>query len=395
VTARDELHRLQMMSGHDFAPADYEEIRLGDVTPEPIHWLWPGRLPFGKLVVLDGDPGVAKSTLMIDVAARVSTGAAMPDDDWIGEPRTVVLMSAEDSAADTIRPRLDAAGADADQVFALTHVTDIDDNGIRRRRPPLLPDDIDRLERMVAAHGAALVVVDVLMAYLSSNVNSYRDQDVRRALVPLQEMAERRACCVVVLRHLRKAAVGSAIYAGGGSIGIIGAARLAMVAAFDPDDAQLDRNDRRRVLAIAKCNIAREAPSLSYRVVDANGTGRIEWLGRVAHNADALVSSDANDNERTDKELFLASLLRDGPVPAKEIERAARSEGWTLKQLRPVLRRLGGQISREGFGPGGRWLWTLFEDARRSSIGNEDAHSQNGETTGPIGHQQSAQDELF
>jgi hypothetical protein len=355
---------------------------MSTVEPEDVSWLWFGRLPLGKVVVLDGDPAVGKSTMTTDLAARVSTGKPMPDELEAATAGTVVIMSAEDGLADTIRPRLDAAGADVTRIHAVTGVTEVDEDGVVSERPPSIPGDIGLLEALVRRTGAVLVVVDVLMAYLAGTTNSYRDQDVRLALTPLAMMAERCGCCVLVLRHVRKASTGNAIYAGGGSIGIIGQARVGLIAAYDPDDDNPDENLRRRVLAVVKCNIAPKAASLGYSIVSAGAVGCIDWHGPVAHRADDLVDHDGRDDERSDKEDFLRDLLADGPVPAKDVEKAARADGWTIKQLRPVLKRLGGRTVKEGFDGG--WTWTMHpEDAHEDA---QDAHIRTRAPSAPSGH---------
>ena len=205
-------------------------VRLADVQPERIEWLWPGYLPLGKVVVLDGDPGVGKSTVCLDVAARVSTGSPMPD----GSPGTkgaVMVLSAEDGLADTIRPRLDAAQADPAQVITVTQIGEGPE-----ARPVSIPGDLRVIEAVIAEHEVKLVIVDVLMAYLAGEVNAHRDQDIRRALHVLSGVAERRGCCVIILRHLNKSGGANALYRGGGSIGIVGAARAAFMCGRDPDD---------------------------------------------------------------------------------------------------------------------------------------------------------------
>ena len=209
-------------------------VSLADVQAERIDWLWDGYLPLGKVVVLDGDPGVGKSTVSLDIAARTSTGSPMPDGS-AGVKGTVLILSAEDGLADTIRPRLDAAGADPARVIAITEMTYATADG-PMSRPVTIPGDLAVIEQIVAEHDVRLVVVDVLMAYLSGDVNAHRDQDVRRALHILSGLAERTRCCVIVLRHLNKSGGSNAIYRGGGSIGIIGAARAGFMCGRDPDD---------------------------------------------------------------------------------------------------------------------------------------------------------------
>jgi RecA-family ATPase len=144
-------------------------VRLADVHPERIDWLWPGYLARGKLHVIDGDPGLGKSTLTTDLAARVTTGANWPDGQVGCAPSGVILLSAEDGLADTIRPRLDAAGADVQRAVALTGIRYLDpDAGEVLERMPALPSDISRIRYAVEQADAALVVIDPLMAYLVS-----------------------------------------------------------------------------------------------------------------------------------------------------------------------------------------------------------------------------------
>ncbi len=205
---------------------------LSDVQPERVRHLWPGRIPLGKLTVVDGDPGLGKTTVLLDIGARLTTDAAMPDgtaSDLDG-PAGVVILTAEDGLADTIRPRLDAAGADVSKVVALECLV----NGDEERSLSLT--DLNAIEAAVQAVDAKLVIIDPLMAFLSSETNSYRDQDMRRVLAPLARLAERLECAIVVIRHLSKGGGANAVYRGGGSIGIIGAARCGLLVAADPDD---------------------------------------------------------------------------------------------------------------------------------------------------------------
>ena len=160
-------------------------VRLADVQPESVSWLWAGHIPLGKLTILEGDPGLGKSALTCDLAARVSTGRPMPDG-TAGVEGGVVFLSVEDGLADTIRPRLEAAGANLDRIVAFSGMRDSEGE-----RLPTLPKDLVGLERTIRESSAALCVLDPLMAILGGEVNSWRDQDVRRALAPLAAMAER------------------------------------------------------------------------------------------------------------------------------------------------------------------------------------------------------------
>jgi hypothetical protein len=206
-------------------------VLVSDVEPETVEWLWEGRIPFGKITVLDGDPGLGKSLLTLDTAARLSSGGELPDGGRC-EPAGVVILSCEDGLGDTIRPRLEAAGADLSRIAALVAVKGASGTQLL----PTLEENVLQIAEAIDCVAARLVIIDPLMAYLGRDVNSYRDQDVRAVLAPVAEMADRTGVAVVVVRHLRKSREGGAILAGGGSIGIIGAARSGLMVARHPED---------------------------------------------------------------------------------------------------------------------------------------------------------------
>lgn len=335
-------------------------VRMSDVRAERVSWLWQGRIPMGKVTVVDGDPGQGKSTMTLDIAARVSRGLPMPDGSKGVSPAAVLVLSAEDDPADTIRPRLEAAGADLGRVMALSEVDG---------RLPDLSRDIALIQEVVVAHMVALVVIDPLMAYLGGDVNGHRDQDVRRALAPLAMMAQRTGATVVLVRHLNKQSGGSAIYRGGGSIGITGAARSVLLVATDPNADPSDPSPR-RIVAGVKSNLAAMAPSMAYRLVtdEATGMGRVVWEeGTVCISADDLTRiRDREDGHGAggDAVDFLRAMLAEGPVPASDLIRQARQEGISERTLRRARDRAGVQSRRQGFGKGSVVWWSLPMDGR-------------------------------
>lgn len=344
-------------------------VYLSDVEAERVTWLWPGYLPLGKLVTLDGDPGVGKSSVTLDMAARISTGSPMPDG-AAPVKGGVLILSAEDGLGDTIRPRLDAAGADPARVITITEMVSYDSEGGQYSRAPELPGDILAIDQVIEDHGVVLVVVDVLMAYLSGQVNSHRDQDVRRALYPLAAMADRRGCCVVVLRHLNKASGGSPMYRGGGSIGIVGAARAAFMCGADPDDD----SGQRRVLAPVKCNLAAEPPALTYRLVpdELLGCARVQWEGVSSHRAATLLSEPGDPDERSDRDEAAGWLIEylsrhGGEAKAGDVIKDARADGIAQHTLQRARKRAGVATAKATFGGG--WVWQL--DPRRRHEDNE------------------------
>ena len=328
-------------------------VRLSDVQPEAVEWLWHGRYARGKVTLIDGDPGQGKSALTTDSAARVTTGKDWPDGQPCPVRGSVLLLGAEDGLADTVRPRLDAAGADTDQVYALPLV-----GTSPNEHQPSIPDDLEAIESALIATGAVLLVIDPLMAFLDGKVNSYRDQDVRRALAPLAAMAERLRVAVLVIRHLNKSSGGPAIYRGGGSIGLAGAARIVLAVGVDPED------ETRRILAPVKANLSAPSASLAYRLVAVNNVVRIDWLGTSDVTAEQMLAAPVDDDERSAMDAaadFLRDRLGDGePVEAKPLLHEARAAGHSDKTMRRAAKRLGVNThDRAGFGPGFPSRWSL------------------------------------
>lgn len=362
--------RANVAGAQDLPVQRWSGMIIAEVEPETVRWLWRGRIPLGKVTVLDGDPGLGKSVLTLDLAARVSTGSPMPDGSSadIDGPAGVVILSAEDGLSDTIRPRLDAAGADLARALAVTQVVDLQVRGdydpndgqgairILRRLPTL--EDLEAIEEAIAQVGARLLIIDPLMAYLPTERNAYRDQDVRHALAPLAELAERTGVSIVVVRHLNKAGGGNPLYRGGGSIGIIGAARAGLMVAKDPDDP----SGRRRVLAPTKCNLTAEPPSLAYHLEAAGDTVMVVWDGVTQLTAEALLAVPLDKSEKSALEEaadFLRDVLGDGPRPAKVVGLEARAVGISDITLRRARQQLSVSIARDGFGAGSVVTWKL------------------------------------
>jgi hypothetical protein len=347
--------------------------RVADVPAEQVSWLWPGWLPLGKLAILDGDPGQGKSTVSLELAARVSAGRGMPDGTPVDSPAGVVILSAEDGVGDTIRPRLEAAGADLDRIYAVEAA--VAPGG--EETLPTLPLDAADVGRLVAEVEARLVIVDPLMAYLDGRTNSHRDHDIRRALVPLAQVAQVYGCTVLVIRHLNKAQGGRAVHRGGGSIGIIGAARVGLLAGQHPADENL------RVLAVAKSNLAKTPTSLAYTLIEdtEHGCARVQWLGPTDVHADDLVAAHDPEERSALEEAcdFLRVELANGPRSASEIQEAARRTGIAERTLKRAKAKLGVVSDKAEGVLGGQWFWRLPAE------GGQEGQPTEGTELGPLG----------
>lgn len=361
-------------NGMDSCLPPLNVVALSDVISQQVSWLWAGRIPFGKITLIDGDPGQGKTTMITDLAARLSRGACMPGESDPIEPGSALLISVEDGAGDTLRPRAEAAEASLDRVFILLGVPERRDDGTSTERPFSLPQDIYFLQQLVQEKAIRLVVIDPLMAVLTAEINSYRDQDVRRALTPLAHMAETTGAAVVVLRHLSKARGLSAMHRGGGSVGIIGAARSALLVARDPDDPE------RRVVASIKSNLGPEPDALTFKLCSVPGSAPwVEWGGRSTHTADALVSQTLPEGgvSALDEAVeFLRELLADGPIAATAVKNEAKEAGISEITLNRAKSRLGIKPEKVGNlrGPS-HWQWALPVLEQTKMITQaEDAH---------------------
>jgi putative DNA primase/helicase len=329
-------------------------VCLKDVKPECVSWLWGGRIPFGKLTLIEGDPGLGKSTLLLDLAARVSRGLAMPDFDGheAAGPFDVIILTAEDGLGDTVRPRLDAAGADLTRVHALRAVRKDDGEEVF----PTLSENLEQIERAIIETGAKLVGIDPVVSFIGSETNTWRDQDVRRILGPLAALAERLGVAIVLIRHLTKSNGAPAIYRGGGSIGFVAAVRSALLVARDPED------ESRIVLASVKSNLAVKPDSLAYRLESAGDVARVVWdKTPVSLTADDLLRAQGEgDGDRTERDEaadFLRDLLQDGPKPATTIQTEAKRSGHAWRTVRRAKDALNVVVRKSGMTGG--WEWSL------------------------------------
>lgn len=330
------------------------------VTREMLEWLWPGRIPLGKLTLLAGDPGLGKSFVTLDIAARVSRGEAWPDTPLLKQtPGGVLLFNAEDDLADTIAPRLDKAGADDTKIIAVDGVSFGDS-----KRPFSLDTDLPRLDEILADNSETrLVVVDPIGAYCG-NVDSHKNADVRRLLAPLADLASKHRVAVVTVTHLSKSGGTKAVYRAMGSLAFAAASRAVWAIVKDQNDPQ------RRLFLPAKLNLAQDPDGLAYRIKE----GVVVWEpGPVRMHADdafaAEVRAANGGSNRGAERRVAANWLRDelakGSRPASELIEVGEQRGFTKRTLQRALTAIGGERKKDMFD--GPWLWSL--DAEDASEG--------------------------
>lgn len=301
-------------------------------TPEKlVDWLWPSWLPAGKLVSCDGDPDLGKSTMLLDLTARITTGRGMPDGSGGLRPANVLLLAGEDDAEDTIRPRLRAAAADLDRVHLVEAVTKAG-----QESPVSIPTDLDLLAELIERTHARLAIIDVLTEYLDGTVDSHSDHAIRRALHRVRRVASQGSCAVIMVRHLRKESASKAIYRGGGSIAIVGAARAGWLVGIHPTE------EATRVLLPLKMNLAPKPDPLGFQLQQhpTIPVAQVVWTGPVHITAEDLANGplprsatkeqEERQEERQSKVALCMTVLRqilaEGERWSEEV--AAELEPW-------------------------------------------------------------------
>lgn len=345
--------------------------RASEIEPRAVRWLWPKRIPFGKLTLFAGDPDEGKTAVALDIAARVTTGGEWGDGGR-AETGSVIIMTAEDDPDDTLVPRLIAAGADLGRVHFLEASRCITADGKETTRAVTLAD-IDTIEDALSQAGdAKLVVVDPVSAYLS-DADSHKNAEVRALLSPLRELAARRGVAILVITHLSKSG-GSALYRAIGSIAFVAASRAAWFFGKDKE------NPGRRLMLRLKGNLAPEVGGLAYKLEEVtlplkNGQQvpivKVMWeQGAVNLMADDILATDSpgRASRLAEAKEWLKEILAAGPRPADDVLGEAQAHGIKVSTLRRARKALGVEVRKQGFAEG--WEYAL----RTAEQPHEDAH---------------------
>ncbi|MCH8270231.1 MAG: AAA family ATPase [Planctomycetes bacterium] len=333
--------------------------RMSDVAREELRWLWPDRFPMGKLTVLAGMQGLGKSFVALDMAARISTGAAWPDTPDEPNPiGSVLLLTAEDGLGDTVRKRIDDAGADAARIVAVQGTTE-KDHGLDQVS---IADDIHMLSDLADEIGdVRLVIIDPLTAYLGGGTDIHRDNSVRDVLAPMANFAERHGVAVVAVMHLRKSGSDDALYRVLGSVAFTALARSVWMIGNRPGG----EDDRARVFVNSKMNLAVPAGALGFSIV---APGLVEWApdplnvtAQEVFAASGIGHPDESAPQVAAAVEWLQELLADGQIEAKDAKRQAGDNSIAPRTLTRARAAAGVRSRKNGFT--GKWYWSLSEAA--------------------------------
>lgn len=333
-------------------------INMESVKVEQIEWLLYPFIPFGKVTIIQGDPGEGKTTMVLQIIAKLTRGEpillnkksqkeahqdseenlkqeVLSQDNPI-QPVNVIYQTAEDGLGDTIKPRLLAAGADCSRVLV------IDD-----REQPLTMVDV-RLEEAIMQTKARMVVLDPIQGFLGTDVDMHRANEIRPLMKRMAVLAEKYHCAIILIGHMNKNSNGKSSYRGLGSIDFQAAARSVLIVGRLKDEPET------RVMCHVKSSLAPEGKSVAFRLDKETG---FQWIGEYDISADDLLSGDARGQKSRIAKEFLLDILADGGMAQKKIEEEASKQGIKKKTLRNAKQ----ELEIDSVKRGNQWFWILSE----------------------------------
>ena len=306
-----------------------EIIRMSEVDTQTVEWLWEPYIPFGKVTIVQGNPGEGKTTFALRLAAACTTGGTLPGMKPL-PPFQVIYQTAEDGLGDTVKPRLMEAEADLERVLV------IDD----RDTPLTLADE--RIARAIRENNARLVIIDPVQAFLGADVDMNRANEVRPIFRSLGDIAQATGCAIVLIGHLNKAAGTQSTYRGLGSIDITAAVRSLLFI------GKLKDSPTTRVLIHEKSSLAPPGQSLAFSLGDEKG---FEWIGAYDITADELLAGTdtaKTESKTAQAQMLILELLADGKrMPSAELEKAVNERGISSRTMRTAKSRIGDRLVTE------------------------------------------------
>jgi archaellum biogenesis ATPase FlaH len=309
-----------------------EMIKLSNVKTEQVKWLWHPYIPFGKITMIQGDPGEGKTTLVLTITALLTKGLPLPEQSTSCEPVNVIYQTAEDGLADTIKPRLEEACADCSRVIV------IDDAKI-----PLTFTD-DRIEEAIKRENVKLLIFDPLQAFLGGNTDMHRANEVRPIFRRLANVADRTGCAIVIIEHMNKMSATKGLYRGLGSIDIAAAARSILVVGKSKD------SDDCRIMAHLKSSLAPVGQSITFEINEG-----IHFTGTNTITAEQLLNGGGFGTEFKAKKKDcvieeLPKLLEHGEIPCQEVYDYFEEMGISPRTVQDVKKILGVQSHKRSYG---------------------------------------------
>ena len=300
-----------------------------DIEQTSVEWLWFPYLPFGKLTIIQGNPGEGKTYFAMMLTAACTNRKTFPNMEEI-EPFNVIYQTAEDGMGDTIKPRLVEAGADLSRVMV------IDDT----EEALTLSDD--RIEKAIRQNQVRLLIIDPVQAFIGADVDMNRANEVRPIFMRLGQVAQRTGCAILLIGHLNKAAGTQSTYRGLGSIDITAAVRSLLFI------GKLKDSPTTRVLIHEKSSLAPPGQSLAFSLGDEKG---FEWIGAYDITADELLAGTdtaKTESKTAQAQMLILELLANGKrMPSAELEKAVNERGISSRTMRTAKSRIGDRLVTE------------------------------------------------
>lgn len=320
-------------------------IHMEDVVSKEVEWLWYPYIPYGKITIIEGDPGEGKTTLVLMLAAALSKGLPLPcDDDKAYEPIHIIYQTAEDGIEDTIKPRLEKAGADCSMI----RVIDETDKELS------MTDD--RLEQAIIETGARLIILDPIQAYIGATVDMHRANEIRPVLKHLGIIAEKHNCAIILIGHMNKASGSKSTYRGLGSIDIQATARSFLLVARLRDKPNI------RIMAHDKSSLATAGDAIGFEMTEDNG---MVCIGPYDITIDELLSgNEGRGKKKLDiAENFIKEYFGSNKViPSNEIMMEAAKRSIKRNTLLSAKKKLGITSDKEKAEDGTiYWTWVMLE----------------------------------
>lgn len=314
-------------------------IQMSEIEAEEVSWLWFPFIPYGKLTIIQGDPGDGKTTMVLNLAAKLSRGESLDDGMNCSEPVIIIYQTAEDGLADTVKPRLESAGADCTRIM----VIDESDKSLS------MADE--RIEEALKTTNAKLLILDPIQAYLGGGMDMNRANEARDMTKRLGALAEKYKCAIVLIGHMNKAGGTKAAYRGIGSIDFYAVARSVLLV------GRIEGEPDKRAMVQIKNNLAAFGHSKAFELSEDG----FRWIGDYEITADEVLGGIAPKVNKQDRATTLLKELAENHrmLPSKEIEEAAREENISKRTLENAKHELGIKAKKMN----DVWYWVLREDS--------------------------------